>query len=117
MKVFQGTPKDEYGEKVNFVDEANVFVGFDMEQDCCEHAGWFIANDITAAVPDVLNQSTDLDGWLFDRDYFAEVLVQEESFDGGGMVAFRMVKGDAVQYLHLFNMHNAEHDTRHERSE
>lgn len=38
MKIF-----DKDG-KVNFVDENNVIVGYDTNQHCSEHAGWFIAS-------------------------------------------------------------------------
>ena len=39
MKIFDGD-----FDKVNFVDENNVFVGYDLLQDCCEDANWFIAD-------------------------------------------------------------------------
>ena len=35
MKIFEDNIK------VNFVDENNVFVGYDMRQSCCEQAGYF----------------------------------------------------------------------------
>ena len=35
----------EIGEKINFIDENNVFVGYDLGQNCCENASWFISLD------------------------------------------------------------------------
>lgn len=40
MKIF------ERDGKINFVDENNVLLGYDMSQDCCEHADWFILDTI-----------------------------------------------------------------------
>jgi hypothetical protein len=35
--------KFEDNGKINFVDENNVFMGYDMERSCCEVADWFIS--------------------------------------------------------------------------
>ena len=52
MKIFNKLEKNGWGRKVNFVDENNVVLGYDMSQDCCERAGWFIAEYInTSQIP------------------------------------------------------------------
>lgn len=107
MKIFTGN-ESSWMEKVNFVDENGVFVGYDMGQDCCEHADWFIADQITPysykddydkkEVPDVTD-------YKFDKEFFQQV--ESSDLDAGGMVAFRLVaEGKPVLYLHLFNSHN-----------
>ena len=43
MKIFDQVAP--FGDKVNFVDENNVVVGYEMSQDCCEFASWFISEE------------------------------------------------------------------------
>lgn len=43
MKIFT-KENSNWDSKVNFVDENNVVLGYDLSQDCCEHADWFIAD-------------------------------------------------------------------------
>ena len=38
MRLF--TSKDSFYNKLNLVDENDVFVGYDYSQDCCEHFGY-----------------------------------------------------------------------------
>ena len=112
MKIFEGTPKGDYGEKVNFVDDNNVFVGYDMEQDCCEQADWFIADEVAVKMPEKLNNGEGLEGYSFDPNYMEEKDsleysdMEENSLDEGGMVVFRLFGDGADKFLHLFNCHN-----------
>ena len=133
MRIFE---KDN---KHNFVDENNVYVGYDSYQSCCENADWFIASYILEEVPDCffegngtfdknssyfeemckkhesirnemvadwrqVYKSTDLDGYVFDIDFFKEL--SYPNLDGGGAVAFRLINQDKEKFLHLFNSHN-----------
>ena len=102
MKIFE--KMERWEEKVNFVDENNVLVGYDMGQDCCEYADWFIADQPTEKVVE-RKETPDMEGWVFDPSYFREVESADE-FDDGGMVIFRLVNGDQEKFLHLFNSHN-----------
>lgn len=113
MKIFEDM-KGSWGDrKVNFVDENNVFVGYEMIQQCCEHAGWFIADEISE---DTITQSevSEFQGWVFDVEFFKKIERKEEVErwekgklnDDGEMVIFRLVKGDQEKFLHLFNCHN-----------
>lgn len=106
MKIFTGS-ESSWDEKVNFVDDSDVFVGYDMGQECCEHADWFIAEKIT---PYSYNdnhgiKAPDVAAYNFDKDFFQEV--ESDDLDLGGMVAFKLVAdGKPDLYLHLFNCHN-----------
>jgi hypothetical protein len=101
MKVF------DKNEKVNFIDENNVFVGYDTSQDCCEHADWFFALQPQASdIPNDVDEHADVSKYYFDGSYVNNDIV-DHSLDEGGIVAFRMVaKGMPDIFLHLFNSHN-----------
>ena len=120
MKIFDS--RSGWSTKTNFVDDNNVFVGYDIEQSCCEHADWFIADEITPSLPDQNDgskQPKDLPGYVFDRDFFKDISDQVTDpdysyndyvynpLDAGRMVVFRLTseKG-GVKYLHIFNSHN-----------
>ena len=112
MKIFDSNDGG-WAQKVNFVDDNNVLVGYDMGQSCCERADWFITKEIatTYDYDGELSQPRDLDGWQFDPEFFQEVVLEARehgysALDAGGMVAFKLVKGKKVLYLHLFNSHN-----------
>ena len=82
MKTFEGKhKKEDWGSKHNFVDENNVFVGFDADQSCCENADWFVSDKIESKMPDPLPKSLDWENWVFDTSFFEEkpqrVLVEQ----------------------------------------
>lgn len=97
------------GDKVNFIDSNDVFVGYDLGQDCCEHADWYVTSvrnenayknndyDYLSGVQDGINVT----GFVFDQTF-----VEAPDFGDGGMVIFRLTKGDEEIFLHLFNSHN-----------
>lgn len=98
MKKFN---KDD---KINFVDENNVFVGYDLIRSCCEHADWFISDKEKDTTGDIANKY-DISAYVFDTKYFAEVASND--VDAGGMVRFKLVSPDKPNlFLHLFNSHN-----------
>ena len=90
--------------KVNFVDENNVFVGYDTGQYCCESADWFYALQPQASsIPSDMNEGTDISKYYFDGSYVNSDIV-DHSLNEGEIVAFRMVgKGLPDIFLHLFN--------------
>ena len=99
MQVF------ERDDKVNFVDENNVFLGYDLEQDYCEHADWFVADTPQEGWPETEREGIpDLKGFAFDPAFFKQVDCGE--FDGGGMAIFRIVNGETEKFVHIFNWHN-----------
>ena len=113
MRVFDSNIKNEWDTKVNFVDENNVFVGYDTGQHCCEHASWYVSEQPTPYVYNFRQKTGEelpeqnkegLEGFVFDPTYFETL--DSPDLDDGGMVVFRMVNGDKVLFLHLFNCHN-----------
>lgn len=104
MKIFQPDGTRNWGNKVNFVDENNVFVGFNMDQDCCEYADWFISEHPQNTYVNVGDKQHDVSQFVFDRAYFRQV--DGGDFDGGGMVIFRLHDGGRELFLHIFNAHN-----------
>ena len=111
MKIFEGEESAYPYDKVNFVDENDVFVGYDTGQDCCEHADWFISEVITPYDYDKLGNldeeknTPDIEGYFFDKEFFQEI--ESSDLDEGGMVAFKLVCDDKPDlHLHLFNAHN-----------
>lgn len=98
MKVF------DKGGKINFVDENNVFVGYDTNQSCCENADYFISTK--KENEDMDSKDFNLEPYSFDKDGFEEV-DSPKGLDAGGMVRFRLVAPDLPDlYLHLYNAHN-----------
>lgn len=111
MKAFR-EQNGYWEDKVNFVDDNDVFVGYDMGQCCCEHADWFIEDEIAETMPIELNQPDELKGFNFDKEFFEERNhlqandMDYNELDEGGMAVFKLQKGKKVKYLHLFNCHN-----------
>src|SRR5687768_13250084 len=103
MKIFD--KKEGWGTKVNFVDENNVVLGYDMDQSCCEHADWFITDKPQDTIVNRGEEIPDLTGWTFDVDYFQSIENHNE-LDCGEMAVFRIVNGDQEKFIHLFNCHN-----------
>lgn len=107
MKVFNDA--NVWGGKVNFVDDNNVLVGYDMGQSCCEHADWFIKNtihlDTDEGSIDYDKASEELEGYNFDTTFFQE---SNAGCYDGSMVIFKLINesNGGVKYLHLFNVHN-----------
>lgn len=42
MKIFNQVPPNT--SSINFVDENNVVLGYSLEQNCCENAGWLLSD-------------------------------------------------------------------------
>ena len=118
IKIFDSEIENGWGyKKVNFVDSNNAFVGYDMSQQCCEWASWFISetedNNVSSDENSKCGETDyDLSEYVFDTDYFVEVECAEEGYygsclDAGSMVRFRMFNKDGHSlYLHVFNAHN-----------
>lgn len=102
-----------YSEKVNFIDENDVFVGYDMSTSCCENYGYiFTDTDDFDSADGILydddygstdvktNNESDynLDGYVFDTSWFEE---------RDQIVVFRLTKEDSPDiFLTLYNSHN-----------
>jgi hypothetical protein len=99
MKIFE----TDY--KVNFVDDANVLVGFDNDQKCYERFGYFLSRNIPSEIE---ADEIDPEGFNFDTAFFRQIGPDETSFcdDCGGLVTFRLTKGTEEIFLTLYNSHN-----------
>lgn len=115
-----------YPSKVNFVDQNNVFLGYDMNQSCCEHAGWFISNtpidlrNLSAEHKDAIQNDTgkehdtdELKDFVFDTEFFQEYECDSDyTFDSGGAVVFRIFNPKSrkrvkpEKFICLFNCQN-----------
>ena len=97
--------------KVNFVDENNVFLGYDLNQQCCENAGWFISDKIESEIlePAPTVQIHELRPYVFDP-YFFQGGVQDTDPDWEESLAiFKLVSPEVEskpKYIHLYNVHN-----------
>ena len=99
MKIFQ----QDY--KINFVDDNNVFVGFDNYQSCCEHFGWMLSRELPNHLSDGQIE-IEPDNFQFDTEFFREEIPCKQDMDCGGVAVFRLVKGDEEIFLTLWNAHN-----------
>ena len=110
MKIFT-QENGFFDNKINFVDENNVFVGFDMTQDCCENFDWFIGNHFSKNCGYDFNEensegnveklNNELIDYYFDVDFF-----DDQTTDEGGAVVFRLTNGNEEKYLYLLCEHN-----------
>lgn len=109
MKVFENIKGFEG--KVNFVDDNNVFVGYDMGLCCCEEFGWYIEDQLTEYTHDrpVGHVDFDADGYVFDREYFVKCRMR--LLFEGAMVVFKLIcEGSPNKYLHIYNSQNGYYD-------
>ena len=93
--------------KTNFVDDNNVFVGFDKEGFCCERFGYtftmFIPEDMNSLYSDV--KESILEGYNFDRNFIKD-LPHPEHYENGGAKCFRLENNGEEVYLTIYNYHN-----------
>jgi hypothetical protein len=101
---------EPWGHKVNFVDENEVYLGYDTDDDCCAWGGWFISEDPEFWPPGESGSdwpkeplgAVDLPGWAFDTGYSKSRALPQE----GAAVQFRITDGKAFKYITLYNCHN-----------
>ena len=111
MEIFN--KKANFEKKVNFVDENNVFVGYDLGQHCCEDADWFIDYSISSNIENERESDTPLvnvarlvKDYVFDASFFKEITERDDLHDGA-MAVFKLVSSSKEDlYLHLYNIHN-----------
>jgi len=107
MKIFNDAKK--WHEKINFVDDNNVFVGFDAFQNCCEDFGWDLflkePTNFVECWQGTITESCDPEGFQFDTSYFKEV-EGDNRYNEDHAAVFRLVKGEQEIFLVLRNSHN-----------
>ena len=92
--------------KINFVDASNVVLGYDLQQDCCEHADWYVVDDEPQECDESKPEATseELEGFNFDTTWFKDL--PGSTLDAGAAVVFRATRGDEQKFLVLYNSHN-----------
>jgi len=98
--------EDRFCQKLNFVDENNVVLGYDYMEDCSEEFGWFIADTLVAEDVDTSEEyklDFDISNYHFNAHFFATI---QEQGDWGGTAVFQITDGVNKKYLHIFNYHN-----------
>lgn len=93
--------------KYNFVDDNNVFVGYDSGQCCCEQASWMLFDHIP--LDPMRDKEVELEraeGFNFDTKFFMDISDRSD-FESGGAVLFKLSRpGHESLYLCLYNSHN-----------
>jgi len=92
MKIFKDN-SESCNESINFVDDNNVFVGYDYSQCCCEQFGYELN-------PELENY----DGYNFDTSYCESVDYNNE--EDTAAIQFKLVKDNKSIFLTLYNCHN-----------
>jgi hypothetical protein len=102
MKIF--TPENSFLDRLNFVDNNNVLVGFEIAPQCCEQFGWYLSHEKRTDTNSSDTYSGDISDFNFDPNYFEEV---ETSSNCLGIVRFKLIDANKNEiFLHLFNDHN-----------
>jgi hypothetical protein len=103
MKVFEDGKS--WGRKINYVDENNVVLGFDMDQQCCENFGHGVFANPPQSLSDTEIVDVDLANYRFAAD--AKPVNCKSYDDEGGGLAFRIVAdGLPDLYVAIWNHHN-----------
>jgi hypothetical protein len=103
MKIFEGGA-DSWDKKINFVDDNNVLVGFDMNSDCCECFGWYVSTVIQDDIGDD-SETPDVEDYTFSTTDF--ISKTKGDYDIERLAIFTLVAdGQPNLYLHLYNAHN-----------
>ena len=107
MRIFEDG--ENWGRRINFVDDNNVLVGYDWESQCCEGFDYLLSY-----TPGPRDEDTDIDheGYNFDVAYDEDSddkapTEDKDEYDYGNDVTFRLSKEDKPYiYLVLTNSHN-----------
>jgi hypothetical protein len=110
MKVFKRTSTSGWGNRLNIIDENNVFVGFDYERSCCESFGYAFVKELPTKIDyeceGLAVEGFDCSGYVFDPSFFKDDLGLPK-YDDGGACAFRLVNNKGAEaFLILYNHHN-----------
>jgi hypothetical protein len=94
-------------DKVNFVDDNNVFVGYSMSRNCCETFGWFISKQKCVEKQENTDNTTLKVNFKYKKYTFNKKSFVRVGKDNNNMVIFQLkCKGKPSLYLHLYNYHN-----------
>lgn len=122
MKIFDSS-NTCWDNKVNFVDENNVYFGYDMSGQCCENYGWYINDEISLpktwdefdkihknSYQNIEEINKELNDFVFDTSYFKEHIAKpgQEDFFSCSFIAItlRIINKDRQKYIHVYNCHD-----------
>ena len=89
--------------KFNAVDDKNNLIGYNLDDDCCAHGGWFIAPEVVYDEPETMT-IYDVSAYDFDLGFFLETPVSMSDYKA---VVIRLIaNGKPALYLHCYNVHN-----------
>lgn len=99
------------GDKYNFIDKNDLFVGYDTRTDCCEYADWDILDKPTRVFEmNARHSGEGLEDYVFDtasKVLGIEYTVSTADLDEGDMVIFRLLHPTKEPlFLHIYNSHN-----------
>jgi len=119
MKIF------DRDKKINFVDDNNVFLGYDMNLDCTEKAGWYIGdredNSLNGIIRNpayeikseeyedrIEDYNDELEYYIFDTNYFKEYKFTKDSGNISSKAIFRIINTitNNQKFIHLYNLQN-----------
>lgn len=115
MKIFERTSDKGYGNRINFVDENNVVVGYDFGEQCCESFGYVFVSEVPKILhfgseqdhPDVASLEFDHSKYVFDPKFFINNIPTNLKYDCGYVCAFRLVSIEEPDiFLLLYNVQN-----------
>lgn len=106
--------KVDYEHSENFIDENDIFVGFNTEFQCCENFGWYFKDNDCIDDAEALSENEDvvskidfdMEGWVFDTSYCEWKDYDTKTFTCVDAVVFRIIKEDQEKFLFLFNVGN-----------
>lgn len=109
MRIFETKPNHSWTHKLNFVDDNNVFVGFDFSHQCCEDFGYFFVSkkpkleDLRTIYDSEQElEVPDLEGYTFDPSFCLALERGDLNF-----AVFKLAKKKHPNlYLVLYNYHN-----------
>lgn len=107
MKMFERSSNSGLGNRLNFIDGNNIFVGYDYESCCCENFGYYITDIKPEKANEKNSIEADIERYNFDTSYCEEIEEDPEWIDCGGGIVFKMVAdGLPDLYLVLYNYQN-----------
>lgn len=103
MQIFKS---EVWGDRINFVDDNNAFVGYDYSRNCCEDFSYSFSFDPERSTAIENEAEFDLAGYQFDPTHHNESRVGGDC-DYDNSITFKLQKDGAPNiYLTLRNHHN-----------
>lgn len=101
---------------VNIIDNNDVYVGYNLAQDCSEEASFFFAKSLDSPIKkltttDIEKEFPTLDNFFFDTNFFKSSEEEnnihiKNSYGDEYFVVFKLCNENDAIYLFLTNCHN-----------